>query len=207
MQECLAEKYCRFYKKKEDGFVKKSLHKSVWRKNVVVFIKKEDSWEKKVGSTDQKVCRRYKKVQKWLKTTRTETSSSKHWTSFANERTSGAWASMSRMQNHARWQEKPRTWIFHEWGEDWDTDEERDIGVTINRNLKPTAQCVKAAGTAKQSWTKSEKTSTTGTGTSFSDSTSNMSGLTLSLQCQHGRHDWKGTLKPWKKCKRRLSRW
>lgn len=28
------------------------------------------------------------------------------------------------------------------------TDEERDIGVTINKNLKPTAQCVKAAGTA-----------------------------------------------------------
>ena len=52
------------------------------------------------------------------------------------------------------------------------TEEERDIGVTVSSNLKPSAHCAKAA--PRQCWDKSPEPSITGTGTSLFACTNNM---------------------------------
>jgi hypothetical protein len=45
------------------------------------------------------------------------------------------------------------------------TEEEKDIGVAVTKNLKPSAQCSKAAGRASAVLGQLEEISTTGTGT------------------------------------------
>ncbi len=67
-----------------------------------------------------------------------------------------------------------------------ETEEERDVGVTINRSLKPAGQCTRAANTARGVLGQLQEHSTIGIGTSLFSYTSSMSGHTSNLQHQHG---------------------
>ncbi len=57
-----------------------------------------------------------------------------------------------------------------------ETKEEKDIGVMVTSNLKPTAQCARAAKMAQRSWDKSHAHSTTEIGIYSLVSTNSMCG-------------------------------
>jgi hypothetical protein len=53
-----------------------------------------------------------------------------------------------KVQDYAHWQKHPRHEYFMRGNKLSTTEEERDIGVIFTSNLKPSAQCSKAAGCA-----------------------------------------------------------
>jgi hypothetical protein len=80
------------------------------------------------------------------------------------------------------------------------SEEERDIGVMITSNLKPSAQCAKAARRLRESWDRSPGHSTTGTDMCLCGCTSSMSGHTWSSPPRHGPPGQRRTSPAWRKC-------
>jgi ribonuclease P/MRP protein subunit RPP40 len=68
------------------------------------------------------------------------------------------------------------------------TEEERDVGVIFTSNLKPSAQCSKAAGTATSVLNQLKRNFHFRDGIFLSIYTSNMSAHTLSFRPKHGPH-------------------
>jgi hypothetical protein len=79
------------------------------------------------------------------------------------------------------------------------TEEERDVGVLISSNLKPSAQCSKAACTAKSVLNQLQRNFHYRDRITFLK----MFDHILNFQCRPGLHGWLGIERCWKKCRKR----
>jgi hypothetical protein len=87
------------------------------------------------------------------------------------------------------------------------TREEKDIGVIITDNLKPAAQCAKAARTAKTVLGKSHVLLSTETSRYSCSSINSMCGHTWNSWSRRGRHGTRLIKRCWKKSSTELLAW